>query len=75
MVDLRNAVSHARMSWQSTHGKCSMCDAGDRPSQGGLHRGKYACPNTITCVGCRGCLPPGEICRSCFRKNIYDYDC
>jgi hypothetical protein len=72
-MSIAKAVKIARMNWQSTHGLCSMCAVSDRPV-GGLHRGQYPCPNERPCLACRGCLPPGEICRNCYRLNIHEYD-
>lgn len=70
---MSDALVVAEIRWQADHGKCSMCDAGDKPS-GGLHRSQYACGNFEACVICINALPPGEICRACKRKNVTEFD-
>ena len=74
MSNLKYSIEKAELEWQSEHGKCCMCDVGDRPVTG-LHRGRHHCGNSDSCLLCHGCLPPGEICRACHRKNIHDVAC
>lgn len=69
LSDLGKAVREMRLEWQTTHGKCTMCDVEDGPLLG-LHRGGIVCGNIYACRLCVGCLPINEICKNCHRKNI-----
>ena len=69
---LAAAIESARLEWQSSHGKCFMCDIGD-PPYNGVHRpggSNIACGNADGCTLCAGCLPLGEVCQACYRKAV-----
>ena len=73
---LKEAIERARLADHAENGKCCMCNVGDQPDfNTGLHRGKHQCGNNEACILCQGCLPPGEICSNCFRKNVYEVEC
>ena len=74
MTGLLHAIKQARLEDWSENGRCSMCSVGDKPYRG-LHRGLHKCGNEEACALCHGCLPPGEICAACYRKNVYDVEC
>lgn len=70
MTKLREAIDLAQ---RATEGNCSICELDGPPSHDGYHHhaGKaYDCGNLVTCTLCHGCLPPGEVCQACGRKNI-----
>lgn len=76
MTKLSEAIDRGRKRWEADHGKCSMCRI-DKPSPNGwhVHGGKYhRCANTEACSLCSGCLPAGEICQACGRKNIHSIE-
>lgn len=72
-MSVREAIETGRISWQAEHGKCAMCDVGDRPYHG-LHREQFKCGNSESCLACHNALPPGEICQACFRKNVHEFE-
>lgn len=75
---LKAAIEKAQLEDWAENGRCSMCSSGHLPSEDGYHHhrlGKFVCGNNESCVLCRGCLPPGEICGGCSRKNMFDYEC
>ena len=74
---LSDAISSSKADWESEHGKCSMCNTG-KPDNNGYHYCNgmaLRCGNVEACTICHGCLPPGEVCRACSRKNVYEYEC
>lgn len=75
---LQDAIESAKLAEWSENGRCSMCSSGHMPQDDGFHHWrneKHRCGNADPCVLCRGCLPPGEICAACLRKNVYELEC
>lgn len=78
LTHLAQAIATAKFADWAENGRCSMCNLAHKPGEDGYHHhrlGRFLCGNCEPCVLCRGCLPPGEICACCYRKNVYDYEC
>jgi hypothetical protein len=78
MKPISEAVDEARRVGHAKRGRCSMCAVGDRPHKG-VHDGppgiNYECGNAVSCLACKGDLPPGEQCQACGRINVEDVIC
>jgi len=64
---LAQAIEAGRLAWEAENGRCTLCALGDVPRHG--RHGEHACGNEPPCSLCRGCLPSGEICQACYRKE------
>lgn len=75
---LKETIKKSKLLDWSENGRCSMCSSGDKPAEDGRHHHKgqsFECGNQGGCTLCNGCLPPGEICAGCYRKNMYELEC
>lgn len=78
LTRLGETIEKAKLADWVENGRCSMCNVGHAPAEDGYHHhptGNHLCGNAEPCLLCKGCLPPGEICAGCFRKNVYQIEC
>lgn len=64
---LAQAIKAGRIAWEAENGRCTLCAVGDVPHNG--RHGQHACGNEPPCSLCRGCLPPGEICKPATERS------
>lgn len=76
---LADSIEQAKLAEWAVHGRCTLCRYGVPLVRGGhiVRNPDHAerCGNLDACTLCAGCLPPGEICKACYRKNVYDIKC